>query len=66
MSEPEIRIGLGSCGIASGGEPVLDALQESVRRAGANDLVKRVGCNGMCFLEPLVEVVEMNKPSRSA
>jgi len=60
MSEPEIRIGLGSCGIASGGEPVLEALQESIRRAGTNGLVRRVGCNGMCHLEPLVEVVEMN------
>jgi len=48
----EIRIGLGSCGIASGAEAVRDALV----RAGAT--VKAVGCNGMCYREPLVEVVE--------
>ncbi|MGA2722061.1 MAG: NADH-ubiquinone oxidoreductase-F iron-sulfur binding region domain-containing protein [Bryobacteraceae bacterium] len=48
----EIRIGLGSCGIASGGEAVRDALV----RAGAT--VKTVGCNGMCYREPLVEVVD--------
>jgi NADH-quinone oxidoreductase subunit F len=48
----EIRIGLGSCGIASGGEAVRDALV----KAGAT--VKAVGCNGMCYREPLVEVVE--------
>jgi NADH-quinone oxidoreductase subunit F len=48
----EIRIGLGSCGIASGAEAVRDALV----KAGAN--VKTVGCNGMCYREPLVEVVE--------
>jgi NADH-quinone oxidoreductase subunit F len=48
----EIRIGLGSCGVASGGEAVRDALV----RAGAT--VKTVGCNGMCYREPLVEVVE--------
>jgi NADH-quinone oxidoreductase subunit F len=48
----EIRIGLGSCGIASGGEAVRNALV----RAGAT--VKTVGCNGMCYREPLVEVVE--------
>ena len=47
----EIRIGLGSCGIASGAEPVRDILQQ----AGE---VKTVGCNGMCHLEPLVQVVE--------
>jgi hypothetical protein len=40
----EIRIGLGSCGVASGAEPIRDILQQ----AGE---VKTVGCNGMCHLE---------------
>ena len=48
----EIRIGLGSCGVASGGEPVRDALERA-----AGGVVKTVGCNGMCYREPLVEVV---------
>ncbi|MGC9950809.1 MAG: NADH-ubiquinone oxidoreductase-F iron-sulfur binding region domain-containing protein [Bryobacteraceae bacterium] len=47
----EIRIGFGSCGIASGAEPIRDILQRSAK-------VKTVGCNGMCHLEPLVQVVE--------
>jgi NADH-quinone oxidoreductase subunit F len=51
----EIRIGLGSCGVASGGEPVRTALQQA---AGARAIVKTVGCNGMCHREPLVEVVD--------
>jgi NADH-quinone oxidoreductase subunit F len=54
----EIRIGLGSCGVASGGEPVRDALERAARQAGANGVIKTVGCNGMCHREPLVEVVE--------
>ncbi len=53
----EIRVGLGSCGVASGGEPVRDVLREEAARAGANDIVKAVGCNGMCHREPMVEVV---------
>ena len=53
----EIRIGLGSCGVASGGEPVRDALQRAASEAGAGGIVKTVGCNGMCYREPLVEVV---------
>ena len=53
----EIRIGLGSCGVASGGEPVRAALLEEARQAGANGVVKTVGCNGMCHREPMVEVV---------
>jgi NADH-quinone oxidoreductase subunit F len=47
----EVRIGLGSCGIASGAEAVRDVLQQAVE-------VKTVGCNGMCYREPLVQVVE--------
>ncbi|MBI4908303.1 MAG: NADH-quinone oxidoreductase subunit NuoF [Acidobacteria bacterium] len=53
----EIRIGLGSCGVASGAEPVREALLEAARRAGAEGIVKTVGCNGMCHCEPLVEVI---------
>jgi NADH-quinone oxidoreductase subunit F len=54
----EIRIGLGSCGVASGGEPVLTVLQQAAREAGSSGIVKTVGCNGMCHREPMVEVVE--------
>ncbi len=54
----EIRIGLGSCGVASGGEPVRAALEEAAREAGVEGIVKAVGCNGMCHREPMVEVVE--------
>ena len=53
----EIRIGLSSCGVASGGERVRDALEAAVREAGANGVVKTVGCNGMCHREPIVQVI---------
>ena len=58
QSAVEIRIGLGSCGVASGGEPVRTALVQATERAGARAIVKTVGCNGMCHCEPMVEVVE--------
>jgi NADH-quinone oxidoreductase subunit F len=58
QSAVEIRIGLGSCGVASGGEPVRTALVQATERAGARAVVKTVGCNGMCHCEPMVEVVE--------
>ena len=53
----EIRIGLGSCGVASGDEAVRNALEQAARRVGAAGVVKNVGCNGMCHREPIVEVV---------
>ncbi|MGO4884267.1 MAG: NADH-ubiquinone oxidoreductase-F iron-sulfur binding region domain-containing protein [Bryobacteraceae bacterium] len=58
MKSVEIRIGLGSCGIASGAEKVRDAAQQAARKLGAPGAVKAVGCNGMCYREPLVEVAE--------
>ncbi|MGA2592864.1 MAG: proton-conducting membrane transporter, partial [Bryobacteraceae bacterium] len=54
----EIRISLGSCGVASGAEPVRHVLEQAAEQAGARGIVKAVGCNGMCHREPLVQVVE--------
>ncbi len=53
----EIRVGLGTCGVAAGAEPVRDALLREARDAGLPHVVKTVGCNGMCHYSPLVEVV---------
>jgi NADH-quinone oxidoreductase subunit F len=53
----EIRIGLGSCGIASGGEAVRNAILEAARNAAPGAGIKTVGCNGLCHREPMVEVV---------
>ena len=53
----EIRVGLGSCGVASGGEAVRAVIEAAAREAGAEGVVKTVGCNGLCHREPMVEVV---------
>jgi NADH-quinone oxidoreductase subunit F len=53
----EVRIGLGSCGIANGAEPVWRALRQAAREAGREQLIKAVGCGGSCHREPLVEVI---------
>ncbi len=56
--ELELRIGLSSCGIASGAEAVRDAL---LAAAGPDAVVKSVGCNGMCHCEPVVQVFESGR-----
>lgn len=53
----EIRIGMGSCGIASGSQGVKAALEEAVDSLGGGALIKAVGCSGLCHREPLVEVI---------
>jgi len=57
--EIEFRVGLGSCGIANGAKPVQQALAATVEQAGRGR-VKSVGCGGMCYREPLVEVLDGN------
>lgn len=53
----EIRVGLGSCCVAQGSSQVFDTLDETLRAIGADAVVKRVGCVGMCYQTPLVEIV---------
>ncbi|UCF17838.1 MAG: NAD(P)H-dependent oxidoreductase subunit E, partial [Phycisphaerales bacterium] len=53
----EIRLGLGSCCVARGSGKLQKALDEALRQTGINVTVKRVGCVGMCYQTPLLEIV---------
>jgi len=53
----EIRICLDSSCVASGSGRVYKALRAAVKQSGVEVVVKSVGCSGMSFLSPLVEVV---------
>ncbi len=48
-------LGYGSCGIASGANDALEGLNEALK--GTAFSVEKVGCNGLCFAEPIVEVI---------
>jgi NADH-quinone oxidoreductase subunit F len=60
---PQIHIGLGSCCMAKGSDRLYQALQKSVEQTGAQVVVKRVGCVGMCHRTPLIEVAVPGKAS---
>jgi NADH-quinone oxidoreductase subunit F len=53
----EIRLGLGSCCVARGSGKLNEALQRALSETGVRAAVKRVGCVGMCYQTPLLEVV---------
>jgi NADH-quinone oxidoreductase subunit F len=53
----EVRLGLGSCCVARGSGKVRQALEEALRQTTLPIKVKRVGCVGMCFQTPLVEII---------
>jgi len=54
----KIIVGLGSCGIASGGIKVKETLKALA--AGLNVSVGETGCMGMCYKEPMVEIADDN------
>ncbi len=56
----EIRIGLGSCCVASGSDEVRKAIEETVSHGQLNVKIKHVGCVGMCHQVPLMEVLPGN------
>ncbi|WP_299577815.1 NAD(P)H-dependent oxidoreductase subunit E [uncultured Sunxiuqinia sp.] len=60
----EIRIGLGSCCVASGSEDVKKEIERTIEGTGINLQLKNVGCVGMCHQVPLVEVIDENKQSK--
>lgn len=57
----EIRIGLGSCCVASGSDEIRDAVKNSIESNNLNVKLKHVGCVGMCHQVPLVEIVPYDK-----
>ena len=52
----EIRIGLGSCCMASGSQAVKTALEEALEQSNIQVLVKQVGCVGICNQVPILEI----------
>jgi len=54
----EIRIGLGSCCIASGSADVKNELERTLSDTKINVNVKQVGCVGICNQVPVLEIVK--------
>ena len=54
----KLRIGLGSCGIAAGGKKVKEALLTCLEEKNMNIEITSTGCIGMCFYEPIVDVID--------
>ena len=57
----EIRIGLGSCCVASGSSGVKEELEKTLVKSKINVNVKHVGCVGICNQVPMLEVHKPNE-----
>ena len=56
----EIRIGLGSCCVASGSEEIRQSVEQMLDKNDLHVNLKSVGCVGMCHQVPLMEIVPVN------
>jgi len=61
-SKPRILIGTGTCGIAAGAEDVLNTLGEELNKNSIQADIIQVGCIGLCYAEPLIEIVKPGMP----
>jgi NADP-reducing hydrogenase subunit HndB len=58
-----IRVGFGSCGIAAGADDTFEAFKRSITKEHLAEVrISKLGCNGWCSLEPIVQVQEVNRP----
>jgi NADH:ubiquinone oxidoreductase subunit F (NADH-binding)/NADH:ubiquinone oxidoreductase subunit E len=57
-----LAVGLGSCGLSVGAAKTFEALSAETERRGLPFRVVAAGCNGMCWAQPVVEVLRDGKP----
>ena len=60
--QPLLIINVGECTIAKGVYDLIDVAKAEIARRGADFSIKQVGCDGMCYAEPLVHVKRMGQP----
>ena len=56
-------VGMASCGIAAGANKVYDKLKNIIDSENIDVELKQTGCIGMCYREPLVEIIDDNGSS---
>lgn len=59
----QVRVSLGSCGIAVGAAETFEAAKRLIVKKEASGVqLKKIGCIGLCALEPIVQVIEADRP----
>jgi len=62
---PVIYLGTASCGRAAGAMKVLESIQAALRDNRLEAIIVQVGCVGLCYLEPLMDVAVPGHPRMS-
>jgi NADH-quinone oxidoreductase subunit F len=57
-----LAVGLGTCGLSVGAGETFEALHRETERRGLPFRVVAAGCNGMCWAQPVVDVLRDGRP----
>ncbi len=60
--KPHILLGSATCGRAAGAGPVLESIKEALAGHKLDAIITQVGCIGLCYAEPLVDIVKPGRP----
>ena len=60
--KPRILIGTATCGRAAGAIAVLEAINSELAKHNIKAIITQVGCIGLCYAEPLVDIVKPDRP----
>jgi len=60
--KPHILLGSATCGRAAGAGPVLESIRETLAKHKLEATITQVGCIGLCYAEPLVDIVKPGCP----
>jgi len=60
--KPRILVGAATCGRSAGALNVLQTFNEELAQRSIDAIVMQVGCIGLCYLEPLVDIIKPGYP----
>jgi len=60
--KPCILVGTATCGRAAGALDVLEVIHEELARQRIEATVMQVGCVGLCYAEPIVDIIKPGQP----
>ncbi len=60
--KPRIFVGTATCGRAAGAIAVTEAIEKELSRLGIDAAITQVGCIGLCYAEPLVDIAMPDRP----
>ncbi len=59
---PQILLGMATCGRAAGGNAIVEAVERELTNHKIDAIVTQVGCIGLCYAEPLLDIIKPGRP----